>query len=154
MISTATAAGLIRDLSDKLSKRLAGAAGLNTVTASADASGWPVLTLSHGGNVAEGQPVLAIRIKGIDAGSKDVFGQPTYAYAPHSLDFLYEAGVAAGSSDISAADMLLCFYEASKTGCAVAVKATANGTAVTAAALDSAATVEVLAPLYFRQASV
>lgn len=154
MISTATAAALVRDMADKLSKRLAGSAGLNTVAQSADASGWPVLTLSHGGNIAEGQPVLAIRIKGIDAGSKDVFGNPTYAYAPHECDFLFEAGLAAGSSEVSAADMLLCFYEASKTGCAMTVKATANGTAVTTAALDSAATVELIAPLYFRQASV
>jgi hypothetical protein len=153
MISTATAQGLIRDLGDKLSKRLAGGAGLNTVVSSADANGWPVLTLSHNGNAAEGQPVLAIRIKGIDAVSKDVFGNSTYAYAPHELDFAYELA-STGAPEVAMGDILTCFYESQKTGCAMTVKAIANGTAVTPASIDSTAAAEVLAPLYWRQATV
>jgi hypothetical protein len=70
--STAKAESLARDLKDRLVKR--GYA----VAESKDAEGWPKLTL----NTDE----ASIRFEGVDAVSKDIFGNATTAYAPHFCD--------------------------------------------------------------------
>ena len=101
MYSNAKSLALCRDLSDRLNVRLSANAGLNTITESfyvdANNASWPVLTLSHNGNVAEGQPVVMIEISNVDMVSKDIFGNQTFAYAPHVLQLGYELSAAPAS---------------------------------------------------------
>ena len=154
--SNAKAVALIRDLGDKLAKRLpSGAAGLNTVTQAfyTDSNGdvWPYLLISHNGNVAEGQPVLYIEISNVDAVSKDIFGNQTQAYAPHVLQLAYElqATPNIGDSFVSHADRAACVYESIMTGVRFQLKELANGTAVTAANVNAASPVADLDDLYW-----
>jgi hypothetical protein len=109
MYSNAKAEALIRDLADRLTVRLAANAGLNTISQGfytqtiVEASGgnnvaqWPYLMLTHNGNAAEGQPVVYIQLSNVDAVSKDIFGNSTYAYAPTVLMLGYELTGAAGA---------------------------------------------------------
>lgn len=152
MFSNAKAIALVRDLSDKLSKRLANNSGLNTIVQSfaTDAQGaqWPVLTISHNGNVAEGQPVVIIEISNVDMVSRDVFGNPTEAYAPHVLQFGYE--LASGGAPLPArGDVAVCEYEAIMTGVRFQLKEIANATAVTATSLNAAAAIADLDDMYW-----
>lgn len=154
MKSTAKAEALLRDVADKLKVRFpAGAAGLNTVRADKDSNGWPMLFLSHNGNEAEAQPVIAIRIQAQDAVSKDVFGNALTAFAPHVLDLAYELA-AANKPECSLADLAVAKFEATKTGVRFQEKAIANGTAVSAAAMDAAAAIADIEELYWPTKSV
>lgn len=154
MQSVAKAQALVRDLADKLSKRYApSSAGLNTVRLDKDAAGWPMIFASHNGNEAEGQPVLAIRIRNVDMQSKDVFGGSTFAYAPHVLELAYELS-AAPAPLVAAGDRAAANFESIKTGCRWQLKEIANGTAVSAAAMDAAAPVADLEDLYWPGKSV
>jgi hypothetical protein len=149
MQSAKKAIDLCRDLADKLAKRLpAGAAGLNTVRQAFDAGGWPMIFFSHNGNEAEGQPVVLIRIKNVDMVSKDVFGNSTFAYAPHTLELAYELA-SSGDSLPAHADLITVEFEAIKTGVRLQLKEIANGTAVSEAAINAASAIADLDELYW-----
>lgn len=137
MKSLAKADALLRDVADKLKVRYAGSATIDTVRAAKDANGWPMLFLSDAGNEAAGQPVIALRIKSVDAVSKDVFGNDLIAFAPHKLEVAYEL-TAANNPIPTDVDLLIAEYESIKTGVAIQLKELANGTAVTAANMDAA----------------
>lgn len=154
MASYAKAQAVMRDLADKLAKRLpAGASGLNTLRQANDANGWPMLFISHNGTESEGQPVALIRIKGVDMVSKDVFGNALVAYAPHTLEVAYEK-TSGGFPLIASADEAAINFEAMRTGIRYQLKEIANGTAVTESALNAAAVVADLEDLYWPTKSV
>jgi hypothetical protein len=153
MYSNAKANALIRDMADKLSKRLAfSGTSVNTVTQASytDANGavWPYLIISENGVVSESNPVIYIEISNVDMVSKDVFGNQTYAYAPHVLQLAYELN-SAGAPIPSAADLAACTYEAEQTGVRTQIKQVANGTAVTAASVNAAAPIADLEDIYW-----
>lgn len=137
MISTAKAVALSRDLADKLSKRYAGSATIDTVRQAFDANGWPMIFLSDGGTETAGSSVILVRIKGQDMVSKDVFGNATGSYAPHTLEFNYEL-TAANNPIPTDGDIFTAAFEAIKTGVRFQVKENTNGTAVTEANLATA----------------
>jgi hypothetical protein len=154
MYSNAKAIRLIQDINDLLTVRLANNAGLNTVSqgfyVDANNASWPYLLISHNGNVAEGQPVIYIEISNVDAVSKDIFGNQTYAYAPHILQFAYELSGAAGSNPIPAhSDIASCEFEAIKSGVRFQLKELANGNQVSSANVNAAAPVADLDQLYW-----
>jgi hypothetical protein len=154
MQSTAKAIALARDLADKLAKRYApGAAGLNSVRQAFDAQGWPMIFCSHNGNEAEAQPVLAIRIRNVDAVSKDIFGNQTFAYAPHIIETAYELA-SANCPEPSLADVAIAEFESIKTGCRWQLKEIANGTAVSEASMNAASANQDLEELYWPTKSV
>jgi hypothetical protein len=148
MKSLAKADALLRDVADKLKIRYAGSASIDTVRAARDAAGWPMLFLSDAGNEAAGQAVIALRIKAVDAVSKDVFGNDLVAFAPHKLEVAYEL-TAANNPIPTDVDLLIAEFEAIKTGVAIQLKELANGTAVTAANMDAAAVAIELDELYW-----
>lgn len=155
MQSTAKAQALSRDLADKLAKRYpSGAAGLNTVRQANDANGWPMIFLSHNANEAEAQPVVLIRIKNVDMVSKDIFGNSTFAYAPHTLEFAYELTATANCPYPTLADLASAEFESIKTGVRYQLKEIANGTAVTEAAINAATPNADLDELYWPTKSV
>lgn len=148
MKSLAKADALLRDVADKLKVRYAGSATIDTVRAARDAAGWPMLFLSDAGNEAAGQAVIALRIKAVDAVSKDVFGNDLVAFAPHKLEVAYEL-TAANNPIPTDVDLLIAEFEAIKTGVAIQLKELANGTAVTAANMDAQAVAIELDELYW-----
>lgn len=152
MQSTAKAQALSRDLADKLAKRFAGGASINSVRQANDANGWPLLFLSNGSEAA-GQPVILIRIKGQDMVSKDVFGGSTSSYAPHTLEFNYELTAANNPIPVDG-DLWTAAFEAIKTGVRFQAKENANGTACTEANLATATVVADLEELYWPTKSV
>ena len=139
MQSTAKAIALSRDLADLLAKR---PMALNTIRQAFDANNWPVLVLSVNGNEAEGQPVLLIRISNVDAVSKDIFGNQTFAYAPHILEIVYEL-TSGGAPEAGHADVLQAEWECINTGCRQQLKEIANGSAVTIANIPAAAVADL-----------
>lgn len=153
MKSTAKAEALLRDVADKLAKRFAGSATIDTVRQAKDANGWPMLFLSDAGNEAAGQPVIALRIKAVPMVSTDVFGNATTAYAPHALEVAYEL-TAANNPIPSDVDLLTAEFEAIKTGVKIQLKELANTVAVTEAAIDAAAIAVELDELYWPNKSV
>ena len=153
MKSTAKAEALLRDVADKLAKRFANGAGINTVRADKDSNGWPMLFLSAGGNEAESQPVIAIRITGQDLISKDVFGNASTSYAPHTLEVAYELA-AANKPECSLGDLAVVKFEAIKTGVRFQEKAIANLSAVTAANMDATAAIADCDEIYWPTKSV
>lgn len=154
MQSTAKAVALSRDLADKLAKRFpSGSAGLDTVRQAFDANGWPMIFLSHGANEAAGQPVVLVRIKGVDMVSKDIFGNATSAYAPHTLEFAYELA-AANKPFPTLADVAAADFESIKTGVRYQLKEIANGTAVSEAAINAKSADADLDELYWPTKSV
>lgn len=134
--SNAKAVALSRDLADKLAKRYAGSSTVNTVRQAFDANGWPMIFLSHNGTETAGNAVILIRIKGVDAVSKDIFGGSTTAYAPHTLEFAYELA-AANKPTPTLADVVTADFEAIKTGVRYQLKEIANGTAVTETSINA-----------------
>lgn len=154
MISTAKAIALARDLADKLSKRYAGSATINTVRQAFDSSGWPLIFCSVGANEAEGQPVILIRISNPDMVSKDVFGGATNAYAPHILEMGYELTATSNKAFPSLADAAVAQSESIKTSCRYQLKEIANGSAVTAANLAATSPAADIDDLYWPTKSV
>lgn len=148
MKSTAKAEALLRDVADKLKVRFAGSATIDTVRAARDAQGWPMLFLSDAGNEAAGQAVIALRIRAVDAVSKDVFGNDLVAFAPHKLEIAYEL-TAANNPIPTDVDLLTAEFEAIKTGVAIQLKELANGTAVTEANMNAATVAVELDELYW-----
>lgn len=152
--STAKSSALVRDLADKLAKRFpSGAAGLDTVRLAMDANGWSMIVLSHLANEVAGQPAIIIRVKGVDAVSKDIFGNATSSYAPHICEVGYELA-AANKPEPSLADLAVAKFEAERMGCRFQEKSFANGTAVSEAALNAASPIADLEDLYWPTKSV
>lgn len=151
--STAKAQALVRDLKEKLDLRIANAASprVNQSRQINDANGWPIIIMSRG-NEAAGQPVIAIRIKGIDAVSKDIFGNDITAAAPHNAEIAYETDAADDEAQIL--DLIKVMFELAKLGTKIQVKVIANGTAVTEASMDAAAASESIDNLYWPTKSV
>lgn len=133
MKSTAAAQAQARELGDKIAKRTG-----KTVRAANDANGWPMLIVSTAGNEAAGQPVIGIRISNPDAVSKDIFGNATSAYTPHTLEVAYELQSSDNPTPADAT-LLSVAMDAAMTGIKVQVKEIANGTAVTEASMNAAA---------------
>lgn len=148
MKSTAKSEALLRDVADKLNVRFAGSATMDTVRHAKDANGWPMLICSKSGNEAAGQPVIALRIQGIDMVSKDIFGNSTTAYAPHALEVAMEL-TATDNAIPTDADILKVEFEAIKTGCKIQLKELANGTAVTEANMNAAVPSVEIEDLYW-----
>jgi hypothetical protein len=148
MQSTAKALAEARDLAAALTLRLANSSSINFVRQAADAQNWPMLFLSVGGNEAEGQPVIVLRIKGLVRPNPDVFGQVQYAYAPHTLELAYE--LASSAKPIpSAHDLFIAMFESTKTGITILQEEIANGTAVTEASMNASNPVSELNDLYW-----
>lgn len=144
MKSIAKADATMRELKSTLDQRVAGAQmNCNTVRQAKDAAGWPMLVLSVAGNEAEGQPVIAIRMKADDAVSKDIFGNANVAFAPHTIEIASEAGKP------SRKDLAIVDAEVAKLQIKLAVKELADGTAVTEANMDAAAPAAVIDWLQF-----
>jgi hypothetical protein len=135
----AKADALIRQLAEDLKIRTKGSAAgfVDTVREAKDAEGYPYIVLSDNGNEAAGQPVLFIRIKQIDAVSKDIFGNDLKAYAPHICELAYELD-GSGQAYVRRLDLAKVMFELVKLGVKMSVKEIANGTAVTAANVDAA----------------
>lgn len=134
--STSTAQSWVRDLADKFTARFANSSTINTVRATLDSSGWPMLFMSNNGTETEGNPVIAIRIKEIDTGATDIFGNSALPFAPHQCEVAYEK--TSGGFPIPAfPDLATVYYEVSKIGVKVLDEAIANGTAVTATSMTA-----------------
>jgi hypothetical protein len=147
--STAKAEALMRDLKDKLELRIAnaGSGRVDSIREAKDAQGWPMLILSDNANEAAGQPVIGLRLKGVSAVSKDVFGNDIIAAAPHALEIAWELN--ASNPRPSVLDITLVSYEAMKMGTKVQIKQIADGTAVSEASLDATAAAQELGWLHF-----
>lgn len=139
---------VLRDLNQNLLLRYQynsanGVGALNTVALGADANSWPTAVYSVGGNVAEGQPVVAIIIQGYQVPAPDEFGNTQYAYAPQKLLLGYE--LSGGGAPLPAVtDLFAALFESTNTGVAVYQIALPNGTAVTAANINAAAVTQEL----------
>ena len=133
----AKADALIRDLKDLLEKRTAGAAAgrVDTVREAKDSAGFPYLVLSDNGTETAGNPVIFIRIKQIDAVSKDIFGNDLNAYAPHVCELAYELD--GTEAEPSRLDLIMVMFELAKSGIKIQVKEIADGTAVTPTSVDA-----------------
>ena len=152
MYSNAKAIRLVQDMVDLLSVRFKNNASLNTISqgffVDANGASWPYAMISSGGNVAEGASVVYLQVSNVDMVSKDIFGNQTYAYAPHILQLGYE--LTSGGAPIPAiADLLTCEFEAIKSGVRLQIKQVANGTAVTPASVNAAAASVDLDQLYW-----
>ena len=139
MKSTAKSSSQIRALSDQLSARLKGSSSIDTVESAIDSNGWSYLLLSDGGVKTAGNPVIFIRIRGIDAGSKDIFGNSNTAFSPNELDFAYELDGTEGEP--SRGDIVKSMLECSKLGYKIVLKEIADATAVSASSVDAASAV-------------
>lgn len=156
MYSNAKAVALLRDVSDKLSKRYAfNGSSVNSISmaySAPDAAGgvWPYLLISENGVVTEGSPVIYVKISAQDMISKDIFGNDTDSYAPHNLFVAYELSGAAGTNPIPAhADIATCLFETIKTGVRLNLVELANGTAVTDANVSAATAILAIDELYW-----
>ena len=131
------AVGVARDLADAFKIRMANSATINTVRQTQDAAGWPVIFLSHNANEAEAQPVIALRIKNIDVGATDIFGNASLPFTPHQCEIAYEL-TGGGAPTPATADMATAIFQVTRTGVIVVNEPIASGTAVTIAAMDAA----------------
>lgn len=136
MKSTAKSSSQMRALKDQLSARFNGSSSIDTVESYIDSNGWSYLMLSNGGLKSAGEPVIFLRIRGMDAGSKDIFGNSNLSFSPHELDLAYELDVTEGEP--SRQDLAKCMLEVGKLGYKVIIKEIADGTAVTASSVDAA----------------
>jgi hypothetical protein len=160
MQSTAKALAEMRDLNAALllrfqynSEASVAIGQLNTVLLGADAQGWPTAFYSVGGNLAEGQPVVGIRIRGFAVPAPDEFGQQQYAYAPHQLEIAYELN-SSGFPIPEVTDLFTALFESTNTGICVLQKPIANGTAVSVASMNAAAVEQELNNLYWANKGV
>lgn len=155
MYSNAKAVALLRDVSDKLSKRYAfSGVSVNTITtafSAPDAAGgvWPYLLITQNGNGAEGQPVIYVKISAQDMISKDIFGNDTDSYAPHNLFVAYELGATGNETLPAHADITTCLFETIKTGVRLNLVELPNGTQVTDANVSAATPTLAIDELYW-----
>lgn len=135
---------MIRDLSEDLQLRITGAAAgrVDTVREARDSAGNPYIVLSDAGNEAAGQPVILVRMKQIDAVSKDIFGNDLKAYAPHTCEVAYELD--GTEAEPSRLDLQLVMFELAKRGIKIEIKQVADATAVTPTSVDATATAQEL----------
>lgn len=153
MFSNAKAIRLIQDIQDLLTVRLENNSGLNTISQAfytdSNNAQWPYLTIYNSTDGSgEGEPVVLIKISNVDMVSKDIFGNQTYAYAPHILEFAYEL-TSEGAPIPARADLIVCEFEAIKSGVRFQLKEVPNGTAVTASEVSSLSPVEDIDQLYW-----
>jgi hypothetical protein len=134
--STSKATGMARDIADKMKMRFKGGAGINHVREALDANGWPMLFMSNGSEAA-GQPVIGLRIKNLDVGAKDIFGNSSLPFAPHTCEIAFELN-GAGAPTPSTSDLSQVLAEAARYGMILQEKAIANATAVTEASMNAA----------------
>jgi hypothetical protein len=142
MQSLAKAQATMRDLKERLEKRVSGSASIDTVEASQDSSGNPMLFCSDGGVKTAGNPVIALRIKSQDAVSKDVFGNALTAFGPHTMEVAYELDGTEGEP--SRRDLSKVMFEVAKLGFKTEVKEIADATAVSATSMDAASPADSL----------
>lgn len=142
MKSVAKSNAQIRVLKERLEQRFAGSSTIDTVRQLSDANGWAMLICSDGGTETAGNPVIAIRIKAVDAVSKDVFGNALVAFGPHELEVAFELDGTEGEP--SRRDLIKVMAEVGKIGMKIIVKEIADATAVSEASLDAAAVADVL----------
>jgi hypothetical protein len=142
MQSFAKAQATMRDLKERLEKRFAGSATIDTVREAKDAQGWPMLFCSDGGTETAGNPVIALRLKAVDAVSKDVFGNDLRAFSPHEMELAYELDGTEGEP--SRRDIIKAQLEIGKLGHKVLVKEIADATAVSATSMDATAPADSL----------
>lgn len=143
------AVGLARDLADRLSLRLVNGSGLNfvrqsqTTSTSSAGAGWPLLFVSRGGNEAEGQPVIGIRITDIQVGAIDIFGNSTLPFSPTQSEIAYEL-TSGGAPEVAIGDLMVVAFEVTRMGTVEIIETIANGSAVTEANMNSATIIENL----------
>ena len=144
MKSLSKAQATMRDLKERLEKRVKGASAgsVDTVKATQDSQGWPMLVLSDNGTETAGNPVIALRLKAVNAVSKDVFGNDLVAFGPHEMEVAYELDATEGEP--SRRDLIKVMAEVGKLGHRVLVKEIADATAVTAASMDATAPADSL----------
>jgi hypothetical protein len=126
---------------------------LNQVLLGADANGWPTAFYSVGGNLAEGQPVIGIRIRGFAVPAPDEFNQQQWAYAPHQLEIAYELN-SSGFPIPELTDLFTAMFESTNTGICILQKPIANGTAVSVASMNAAVVAQELNNLYWANKGV
>lgn len=142
MQSLAKAQATMRDLKERLEKRVSGSASIDTVRADKDSAGWPMLFLSDAGTETAGNPVIALRLKAVDAVSKDVFGNSLVAFGPHEMEVAYELDGTEGEP--SRRDIIKVMAEVAKLGHKTIVKEIADATAVSASSMDAASPADSL----------
>jgi hypothetical protein len=141
MKSTKQAEMQMKAIADELSAILKGSSTIDTVREDKDSNAWPMIFLSDGGVETTTNPVIALRMKAVDAVSKDVFGNDLIAFGPHSLEFAYEDAVPA------LIDIATVMAPLGKHGINIQVKVIAASTAVTATSMDAKAVDKEIAPL-------
>lgn len=144
------AVGVARDLADRLSLRFSNSTTINFIRQAQDENGYPIIVASHGGNEAEGQPVVWIRLTNLfenSAGANgapiDIFGNATLPFTPTVAQIAYEL-TSGGAPFPTTADYSVCLFEIARTGVVVSEYAIANGTAVTESAVNAATPVATL----------
>lgn len=142
MQSLAKAQATMRDLKERLEKRVSGSASIDTVRADKDSAGWPMLFLSDAGTETAGNPVIALRLKAVDAVSKDVFGNSLVSFGPHDMEVAYELDGTEGEP--SRRDIIKVMAEVAKLGHKMIVKEIADATAVSASSMDAASPADSL----------
>lgn len=148
MKSTAKAESIMRDLKNELELRVKGSATIDTVRLAHDAEGWPMLILSDAGVETAGAAVIALRMKAVDAVSKDIFGNSLVAFAPHKMEMAWELDANDKPTPADADVAMVTIVVAKKSIC-MQVKEIANGTAVDAAAMAAAAPIVQVDDLTF-----
>lgn len=146
MYSNAKAIRLVQDIVDLLNARLGkqtAAHSLNTITqgfyVDSNNASWPYALISNATDgTAANAPVVYLEISNVDMVSKDIFGNQTYAYAPHILQLAYDPGA---TNAVAFADLLTVEFESIKSGVRLQVKtAITPGTAVTGANVNATVT--------------
>jgi len=154
MYSNAKAIRLVQDIVDLLNARLKGqtaAHALNTIsqgfTVDANGASWPYALISNATDgTAADAPVVYIQVSNVDMVSKDIFGNQTYAYAPHILQLGYDP---AATNAVALADLLTCEFESIKSGVRLQVKTVTAHAQVNAANVNAAAPAADLDQLYW-----
>lgn len=141
--STTKPFSLIALLKDALQPYIKGSTTINTIEELRDSEGYPVLRLSHNGQVASGQPVLWVQLKQKDFGAVDVLGQPSYPFTPHVCVVAYELDPSS-QPYVALKDLALVWWELSRLGVYTEVKAVPNGSPVEESNVNSAPVVFTL----------
>jgi hypothetical protein len=151
MATTAKAVAIMRELKDKVSKRVA--ATMSYAVSSADASDNPVLTLSYDATPATGEKVVVLRVRPITWTSKDVMGNADTMFTPNYVDVCTEANYAATNDNIAdiltPAELLPVIGECIQTGCMVNWYVSPNGTVPATAQMTTAQLGATYQALYF-----
>lgn len=137
LYSTSHAQSVMRDLVDALSLRFKNGSGLNTVRQQNDSAGWPMAFISHNATETESNPVVVLRLKNIDVGAVDIFGNSTLPFTPTQCEIAYEL-TSGGAPIPTIPDYTTCVFQVTRTGVIVVEEAIANGTAVNQASMDAA----------------